>query len=112
MICKVLNLNYMKLYGTIGGRVLPEHKEAPTMTAVTLGRTPLAERLILERAARGWSQAELAKRAGVSPSTIALAETGGSKTSAMTLYRIAQALELDPLVLLRLPQREREDENA
>ena len=80
------------------------------MAVVTIGRTPLAERIILERAARGWSQAELAERSGVSPSTIALAETGGSKTSARKLYRIAQALGLEPLVLLRLPQREREND--
>jgi transcriptional regulator with XRE-family HTH domain len=80
------------------------------MAVVTVGRTPLAERIILERAARGWSQAELAERAGVSPSTIALAETGSTKTSARTLYRIAEALEIDPLVLLRLPQREREND--
>ena len=76
------------------------------MAVVTIGRTPLAERIILERAARDWSQAELAERAGVSPSTVALAETGGTKTSARTLYRIARALELDPIELLRLPQGE------
>jgi transcriptional regulator with XRE-family HTH domain len=77
-----------------------------TMAVVTLGRTPLAERIILERAARDWSQAELAGRAGVSPSTVALAETGGTKTSPRTLYRIARALELDPIELLRLPQEQ------
>jgi transcriptional regulator with XRE-family HTH domain len=78
------------------------------MAVVTLGRTPLAERIILERAARDWSQTELAQRAGVSPSTVALAETGSTKTSPRTLYRIARALELDPTVLLRLPQEGRE----
>ncbi len=78
------------------------------MAVVTLGRTPLAERIILERAARDWSQAELAERAGVSPSTVALAETGGNKTSPRTLYRIARALELDPIELLRLPQEGQE----
>jgi len=109
MIYKTIHLKFTKHYDKIGDDVLPEQREATTMAVVTLGRTPLAERIILERASRGWSQAELAKRAGVSPSTIALAETGGSKTSARTLYRIAQALEIDPLVLLRLPQREREE---
>ena len=76
------------------------------MAVVTIGRTPLAERIILERAARDWSQAELAERAGVSPSTVALAETGGTKTSPRTLYRIARALEIDAIELLRLPQGE------
>ena len=74
------------------------------MTLVTAERTPLAERIILERARRDWTQAELAGRAGVSPSTVALAETGRAKVRARTLYRIAQALELDPAELLRLPQ--------
>ena len=78
------------------------------MAVVTLGRTPLAERIILERAARDWSQTELAGRAGVSPSTVALAETGGNKTSPRTLYRIARALALDPLELPWLPQEGRE----
>lgn len=74
------------------------------MALVTAERTPLAERIILERARRDWTQAELAERAGVSPSTVALAETGRAKVRARTLYRIAQALELDPAELLRLPQ--------
>jgi len=78
------------------------------MAVVTIGRTPLAERIILERAARDWSQTDLAERAGVSPSTVALAETGGTKTSPRSLYRIARALELEPIELLRLPQ-EREE---
>jgi ribosome-binding protein aMBF1 (putative translation factor) len=106
MIYKALHLRYMKFYGKIGSDVLREEREATTMTVVTLGRTPLAERIILERAARDWSQAELAERAGVSPSTVALAETGGTKTSPRTLYRIARALELDPIELLRLPQEQ------
>jgi DNA-binding XRE family transcriptional regulator len=106
MIYKVLTLSITEYYGIIGNGVLHEYKEANTMAVVTIGRTPLAERIILERAARDWSQAELAERAGVSPSTVALAETGGTKTSPRTLYRIARALDLDPIELLRLPQGE------
>jgi len=108
MIFKALHLYLMKSYGTIGSAVLREQKEVTTMAVVTLGRTPLAERIILERAARDWSQTELAERAGVSPSTVALAETGGTKTSPRTLYRIARALELEPIELLRLPQAREE----
>ena len=106
MIYKVLVLYFMTYDDIIGNDVLREYREATTMAVVTIGRTPLAERIILERAARDWSQAELAERAGVSPSTVALAETGGTKTSPRTLYRIARALELDPIELLRLPQGE------
>jgi ribosome-binding protein aMBF1 (putative translation factor) len=104
MIFKVLHLSFTEYCDKIGCDVSRERREATTMAVVTVGRTPLAERIILERAARDWSQAELAERAGVSPSTVALAETGGSKTSPRTLYRIARALELDPIELLRLPQ--------
>jgi len=108
MIFKALHLSFMELYGTIGDEVLREQREVTTMAVVTIGRTPLAERIILERAARDWSQTDLAERAGVSPSTVALAETGGTKTSPRSLYRIARALELEPIELLRLPQ-EREE---
>jgi DNA-binding XRE family transcriptional regulator len=108
MIFTALHLSYMKFYGTIADNVLREEKEVITMAVVTIGRTPLAERIILERAARAWSQTELAERAGVSPSTVALAETGGTKTSPRTLYRIALALDLDPIELLRLPQARQE----
>jgi DNA-binding XRE family transcriptional regulator len=108
MIYKVLLLNNMEYHDIIENDVLREYREATTMAVVTIGRTPLAERLILERAARDWSQAELAERAGVSPSTVALAETSSTTTSPRTLYRIARALELNPIELLRLPQGEQE----
>ncbi len=46
------------------------------------------------RAERGWSQEELAQRAGCSPTLIALIETGKRQPSLETARRIARALGL------------------
>lgn len=51
-----------------------------------------ARRLRLRRASRGWSQRELARRAGVSVETIARAEAGRSRPRPVTAFRIASAL--------------------
>ncbi len=65
------------------------------MAVVTIGRTPLAERIILERAARDWSQAELAERAGMSVRAIRDLEHGVSRTPRRdTLLLLSDALEL------------------
>jgi len=71
------------------------------MRAMT-AKTPLAERIVLERAARDWTQVDLAQEAGISPSTVALLETGATKVRPKTLFRIAKAIECDPAELLRL----------
>ena len=65
------------------------------MAVMELGRTPLADRLILERARRGWSQEHLAREAGVSPATVAKVETGRGGTRARTLYKIATAFGME-----------------
>jgi putative transcriptional regulator len=58
----------------------------------------LAERLSnslrSEREARGWTQAELAARVGVSRKTINTIENGVFVPSTLTALKIAQALEL------------------
>lgn len=62
-----------------------------------------AQRLKWARAQRGWSQAELARIAGVKQATIALHETGarGDRGSApRTLVKIAAALDVNPEWLL------------
>lgn len=55
----------------------------------------LASRLKSERKARGWSQDVLAKRAGVSPTTIAELETNPGRTTTR-LLNIARALSVSP----------------
>ena len=58
------------------------------------------ERLRAARELRGWSQSELAGRAGLPPSSIAHFETGSRKPSFDTLRRLANALEVTTDYLL------------
>lgn len=55
--------------------------------------SPVARAVRDARTARGWSQAELATRAGVSRPTVARLEIGRS-VSSTTLLKVADALEL------------------
>ena len=79
------------------------------MTVMELGRTPLADRVILERARRDWSQENLAHRAGISPATVAKVEKGRSGTRARTLYKIATAFGIDATELYELAREVGED---
>jgi transcriptional regulator with XRE-family HTH domain len=72
------------------------------MPVMELGRTPLADRLILERARRDWSQEDLAREAGISPATVAKVEKGRGGTRARTLFKIATAFGLDAMELYEL----------
>jgi len=76
--------------------------------------TPISLRIRELRRARGWSQAELARRAGVRQATVSRMESGATtKVSLRVLERLAGALEVDPGYLLvsaplrgdRRPQR-------
>jgi putative transcriptional regulator len=53
----------------------------------------LANRLRAEREARGWTQAELAARVGVSRKTINTIENGVFVPSTLTALKIAESLE-------------------
>ncbi len=72
------------------------------MAVMELGRTPLADRVILERARRDWSQEDLARIAGISPATVAKVEKGRGGTRARTLYKIAAAFGIDATELYDL----------
>jgi len=52
------------------------------------------------RQARGWTQRDLATRAGVSESTISAAETARGKTRTSNLLKIGKALKVEPETLL------------
>lgn len=54
----------------------------------------LARRLRLEREAKGWSLAELARRSGVSKAAISKIERGETSPTAVILVRLASAFEL------------------
>lgn len=54
----------------------------------------IANRVRLEREARGWSQAELAERSGVAKATISKLERGEMSPTAVTLVRLAGAFDL------------------
>ncbi|HXQ16212.1 MAG TPA: XRE family transcriptional regulator [Caulobacteraceae bacterium] len=56
--------------------------------------TRLADRLKLEREARGWSLADLAERSGVSRGAISKIERGESSPTAGLLVRLADAFDL------------------
>jgi len=58
------------------------------------GENQLADRLKLERAARGWSLAELSDRSGVSKAMISKVERGEASPTAVTLARLAAAFDL------------------
>ncbi len=51
------------------------------------------------RGRRGWSQEQLAKRAGVSLTTVNRAERGVRVPTVMTQFRIAEALGVEPTVI-------------
>ena len=68
----------------------------------------IARRLRLERDARGWSQADLAERAGVSKATISKIEREEASPTAVILVRLAGAFDLTLAGLLVRAEREGE----
>ena len=64
--------------------------------------TPISIRLKELRKARGWSQVELAERAGIRQGTISAIEKGETKgIDFATLEALADVFEVDPAVLLK-----------
>lgn len=51
----------------------------------------------MQRLHRGWSQAELARRAGIHSSTVSLVESGRLRPYPVQLAKIAEALALPEL---------------
>lgn len=49
-------------------------------------------RLVVERRSRGWSQAELARRSGLNPTTICLIEKGRFRPYPAQIQKLALAL--------------------
>src|ERR1700722_581567 len=68
----------------------------------------IARRLRLERDARGWSQADLAERSGVSKATVSKIEREEMSPTAVILVRLAGAFDLTLAGLLLRAEGERQ----
>ena len=66
----------------------------------------IARRLLAERESRGWSQGELAARAGVSKAMISKIERGEASPTAALLARLSGAFELTLATLLARAENE------
>jgi transcriptional regulator with XRE-family HTH domain len=65
-----------------------------------MGMTPVIVRLKELRLAKGWTQVELAERAGVRRATVSMLESGKTDSiSFNTIDRLSRALEVDPALL-------------
>ncbi|HEX9487836.1 MAG TPA: helix-turn-helix transcriptional regulator [Gemmatimonadales bacterium] len=62
--------------------------------------TPITLRIAALRKRRGWSQAELGRRAGVASSVISRAERGETDLTLATLEKLARALGVRPRSLI------------
>jgi transcriptional regulator with XRE-family HTH domain len=62
--------------------------------------TPLRLRLVELRTRRGWSQAELGRRAGVAAAIISRTERGETTPSLATLDKLAKGLGVSPRSLI------------
>jgi HTH-type transcriptional regulator / antitoxin HipB len=81
------------------------HPEVAAAYEQTRLRYELAEAVRLRREELGWSQRQLAERAGMSQPGVARFEAGGTTPTLPLLERLAQALGLTLNVSLGPPQR-------
>lgn len=70
----------------------------PSKSAATKADYPLNERIRYLRGLRDLTQSELAKRAGVTQSSLAQYESGKTSPSVQTLLQLAKALEIQPAI--------------
>jgi DNA-binding XRE family transcriptional regulator len=71
---------------------LPETDEDGNYPAIEYARVSLARKIILRREAIGWTQAELARRAGMRVETLCRLETGKVTPSTATVDKLDRAL--------------------
>jgi DNA-binding XRE family transcriptional regulator len=71
---------------------LPPADEHGLYSAIETARVIIARQIIRGRKAAGWTQAELAVRAGVRPETISRIETGKHSPGLKTMAKIDRAL--------------------
>ena len=66
-------------------------------------RATFASNMVRLRNARGWTQETLAYEAGVNRTYLSRVEKGGPYVGLEIIGRIAEALEVEPAELLKLP---------
>jgi HTH-type transcriptional regulator / antitoxin HipB len=86
-------------------QVRMDHPEAAAAYEQTRLRYELAETVRLRREELGWSQRQLAERAGMSQPGVARFEAGGTTPTLPLLERLAEALGLTLTVSLGSGQR-------
>ena len=72
---------------------MPPSDEHGLYPAIETARAIIARQIIHDRKAIGWTQAELATRAGVRQETISRIETGKHSPNLKTMAKIDQALQ-------------------
>lgn len=77
---------------------LPEPSKHGNYPAVAYARASLARKIILRRESLGWSQTELARRAGIRKETLCRLETGKVTPTIATVEKIETALSVSARV--------------
>lgn len=72
---------------------LPKRLASGNYPAVEYARVSLARKIIIGRKERGWSQAELARRAGIQPAVLNRIERGKVTADTATIDKIEAAME-------------------
>lgn len=72
---------------------LPAADERGQYPAIETARAIIARQVIRARKAAGWTQAELAARAGIRPATVRRIETGKHSPGIKTMAKIDRALK-------------------
>jgi DNA-binding XRE family transcriptional regulator len=86
-------IEYLRLLGQPSEPALPAPDARGNYPAAEAARVILARKLIRARSALGWSQAELARRAGVRVETLNRLEQGKHSASVTTVEKLDRALK-------------------
>jgi DNA-binding XRE family transcriptional regulator len=76
---------------------LPKADADGSVPAMEFARVSLARKLIVERSARGWSQIELARRAGIPVETVNRLENARHTAKVATAKKIQAAFDAEPV---------------
>lgn len=85
--------DFQRLVGNQAISGLPSADAAGNRPAVSAMRAVIARDIVSDRQQRGWSQAELARRAGIRVETLNRIETGKHTPSLPTIEKIDKALQ-------------------